>query len=64
MDLNVAQQAAALRASTNLKLPDAVVVASGLLAGCEAVVTGDEAWGKRLAHLFPAFRWIYLPDHV
>ena len=64
MDLNVAQQAASIRVMTNLKTPDAIIVASGLLAGCEAIVTSDEAWGKRLAPLFPSFRWVYLPMYV
>ena len=63
-DFDVALQAATIRASTGLKTPDAIIVASALLAGCEAVVTNDDAWAKRLAPLFPAFRWIYLPKHV
>jgi predicted nucleic acid-binding protein len=64
VDFNVALQAATIRATTGLKTPDALIVASGLLAGCEAIVTSDEAWGKRLAPLFPRFRWIYLPSHI
>jgi predicted nucleic acid-binding protein len=62
MDLTVAVQAASLRAMTNLPLPDSVVVASGLLAGCEAIVTNDERWKRKLEPLFRGFRWIYLGD--
>lgn len=64
MDFAVAQQAATVRAATGLRLPDAIVVASGLLAGCEAILTNDEAWHRRLVQLFHQFRWIYLGDHL
>lgn len=64
VDFAVAQQAATIRASTNLKLPDALIVASGLLAGCEAIVTSDQDWVGRLKPLFPRFRWVYLPAYV
>jgi predicted nucleic acid-binding protein len=64
MDMVVAVQAASLRASMRLALPDAVIVASGLLAGCEAIVTNDARWKQRGAPLFPQFRWIYLGDYL
>jgi len=64
VDLPVAQQAATIRAATGLRLPDAIVVASGLLAGCEAIVTNDEQWCRRLQPLFRQFRWIYLGDYL
>ena len=41
----------------------AVIVASGLLAGCEAIVCSDQQWVGRLGTLFPQFRWIYLGRH-
>jgi predicted nucleic acid-binding protein len=64
VDLQVAIQAATLRAATGLRLPDALVVASGLLANCEAIVSNDEQWKRRLAPLFTRFRWIYLGDYL
>lgn len=64
MDMAVAIQAASLRASTNIRLPDAVVVASGLLAGCEAIVTNDGRRKAKLEPLFGNFRWIYLEDYA
>jgi predicted nucleic acid-binding protein len=64
VDLPVAVQAATLRASTGIRTPDAMIVASGLLAGCEAIITNDEQWRRRLAPLFRAFRWIYLGDYI
>ncbi len=64
MDMVVAVQAATLRATTNLPLPDAVVIASGLLAGCEAIVTNDSRWKRRGEALFRQFRWLYLEDYL
>lgn len=62
VDLDVASHAATLRAVKNLKTPDALIIASGILAGCEAIVTNDHDWTKRLAPLFREFRWVYLGD--
>ena len=45
------------------RLPDALIVASGLLAGCEAIICNDKQWKARLEPLFPAFQWIYLGDY-
>jgi predicted nucleic acid-binding protein len=64
MDLLVALQTANIRASSGLRLPDAIVIASGLLAGCEAIVTNDAGWRRRLEPLFREFRWIYLADYL
>lgn len=64
VDLPVATQAATLRALSGASLPDALVVASGLLAGCEAIVSNDERWKRRLAPLFPQFHWIHISDYL
>ena len=64
IDMTVAVQAATLRATTGIRLPDAFIVASGLLAGCEAIVTNDEEWRKKPAPLFPTFQWIYLTEYL
>ena len=64
MDMVVAVQAATLRATMSLPLPDAVVIASGLLAGCEAIVTNDRRWKHRGETLFRQFRWLYLEDYL
>jgi predicted nucleic acid-binding protein len=64
LDLVVSVQAANLRATAGLALPDAVVVASGLLAGCEAIVTNDGRWKHRGESLFREFTWIYLEECV
>ena len=64
IDLPVATQAATLRATAGVRQPDALVVACGLLAGCEAIVSNDEQWKRRLAPQFRTLRWVHLGDHV
>ena len=63
VDLQVAVQAANVRATTSIRLPNALIVASGLLAGCEAIICNDKQWKARLEPLFSAFQWIYLGDY-
>ena len=63
VDNIVPVEAATLRALTRIALPDAMVIASGLLAGCEAIISNDAGW-RRIASLFPQFRWIYLGDYL
>jgi predicted nucleic acid-binding protein len=63
MDMVVAVQAATIRATTGIPLPDALVIASGLMAGCDAIISNDERWKRRLEPLFRQFRWIYLADY-
>ncbi len=47
-----------------LSFTDAVIVASGLLSGCQAIVSNDRRWQQRGAAMFSEFRWIYLDDYV
>lgn len=61
-DFETALQAANIRALTRLALPDAFIIASAMLTGCEAIVTNDERWARRLAPLYSQFRWVYLGD--
>jgi predicted nucleic acid-binding protein len=63
LDMIVAVQTATLRATLNLPVVDAAVIATGMLASCEAIVTNDERWKRRGPPLFPQFRWIYLDDY-
>lgn len=64
VDMQVATQAATLRAARGLKTPDALIVATALLAGCQAIVTNDQAWKGRLSALFGEFTWVYLAEHT
>ncbi|TAK22685.1 MAG: type II toxin-antitoxin system VapC family toxin [Chloroflexota bacterium] len=63
-DFNTAVRAANLRAKHNLQMPDAIIIASGLIAGCDAIVTCDETWRHRLRPQFSSLRWVYLPSLV
>jgi predicted nucleic acid-binding protein len=60
VDLTVSLQAANIRALTRLSPPDALLVGTALLSGCEAIITNDEQWVRRAAPLYPRFRWVYL----
>lgn len=64
VDLPVATKAANLRAVTRLKLADAFIIATGLVCGCEAIVSNDEQWKRQLAPLFTQFQWLYLGDYL
>ncbi len=62
VDLDVALQTANVRALTRLPVPDAILTASAMLSGCEAIITNDERWQRRLRGLFPQFRWVHLAE--
>jgi predicted nucleic acid-binding protein len=48
IDLFVAQEAASLRATHNFKVPDALVIATGLVSQVSHLVTNDAEWQKKL----------------
>jgi predicted nucleic acid-binding protein len=62
IDLPVAQEAAGIRATYGLPAPDALVVATGIVAQVGALVTNDERWKKRLRPLGGRLRVLYLED--
>lgn len=62
VDLDVALQAANIRAFTGLPLLDALLVASALLSGCEAIISNDRDWHQRLRPHFAQFQWVYLSE--
>ena len=51
MDLQMAQEAASLRASHRLRPPDALVVGTAIACQVGLVVTNDQAWSTKLAPL-------------
>jgi|SRR5687768_5944842 len=59
-DFEIAHQAANIRAVTRLALPDSLIIGTAILTACEVIVTNDERWSRRVAPLYPQFRWIYL----
>ena len=46
VDFAVAEHAAALRGRFRLSIPDALVVATGLVAGAGTIVSNDRAWSR------------------
>lgn len=64
VDLVVASQAATLRSVSRTRLGDALIVATGLVSGCEILLSNDARWRQRLQPLFPQFRWLYLGDYL
>ncbi|MDK2895616.1 MAG: hypothetical protein PWQ98_1743 [Moorella sp. (in: firmicutes)] len=42
----IGQMAAAIRAKTNLRLPDALIIATAKTAGCGAIIGNDRTWSK------------------
>jgi len=47
MDRQIARRAAALRAEHGLRLADAIIVATGIETGCDALVGNDAVWQRQ-----------------
>jgi predicted nucleic acid-binding protein len=62
LDLSTALQAANIRALTRLAPPDALLIGTAMMAGCEVIISNDDRWSRRLTPLYPQFRWVYLGD--
>ena len=48
MDRKIARRAAALRGRTRFKLADAIIVATAVETGCDAIVGNDGEWSRKL----------------
>lgn len=46
VDTSVSVRAAQLRADHGFRTPDAIHIATGLIAGCDFFLTGDTAWAR------------------
>ncbi len=64
VDFDVAEKAAVLRATYNLATPDALIVASGLLAGARHIVTNDDEWRRKLNRVSERITVCYLEEHL
>ena len=62
-DLDVANRAAWVRAATGLAAPDALVVASSLAKGCDALISNDKTLISRFSRLLPKGNGVYLGNH-
>ena len=63
VDLQVAQDAAFLRAAQRFSPPDALIVGTGLAAQVGHLVTNDRGWARKLAGLESRIRVCTLADH-
>lgn len=64
VDLQVAQDAASLRAAQRFSPPDALIVGTGLAAQVGHLVTNDRAWARKLTGFEPRIRVCTLADHL
>lgn len=64
VDLQVAQDAAFLRAARRFSPPDALIVGTGFAAQVGHLVTNDGAWARKLAGLESRINVCTLSDHL
>ena len=56
----VAREGARLRASTDLSMPDALIVASAVVVGADVLVTAGRSWRQRLGDVVPEITVVQL----
>lgn len=56
----VAREAARIRASTSLSMPDAMIVGTAVANGADTIVTNDGTWPPRLRPVLPDLRIVVL----
>ena len=61
--LDLATSAAHVRSVTKLPLPDSIVLATAIEAGCDAIVHTDLDWVRRAKTYRQTIQMIYLGDH-
>ena len=64
IDLYVAQEAASLRATHHFKVPDALVIATGIVGQVRHLVTNDTQWRKKLSPIKERVQISELTDYV
>lgn len=62
VDYDVAREAARIRAQSALRTPDALILASAVVAGIDVLVTNDVAWKTHVAALPSGLRVCVLTD--
>ena len=64
IDLQIAQEAAHLRAEKNLRPPDALIVGTGLAAQVGHLVTNDHSWSGKLSSMSSRIAVVQLSEHL
>ena len=61
IDYQVAREGARIRASTNLPMPDALIIASARAGDADVLITGDRSWRTKLIDLALGMEILELP---
>jgi len=61
--IDVAADAAELRVATRIRLPDALIIATALVAGLDALVHGDAEWTTRVGPHVTGLRLLDLNEY-
>jgi predicted nucleic acid-binding protein len=64
VDLQVAQEAASLRATHRFAPPDALIVGTGIAAQVGHLVTNDGEWKRKLSPITGRFKVVQAADHL
>lgn len=64
VDLQIAQEAAFLRATLNLRSPDALIIAAGLTRSATHLVTNAAEWQRKLVTHSERVNVCYLESHL
>jgi len=64
VDYDVAREAARIRSEAGLRTPDALILASAVVAGVDMLVTNDRAWKNRLPTIAGGLKLCVLADVV
>jgi len=64
VDLQVAREAASLRATHRLAPPDALIVGTGIAAQVGHLVTNDGDWKKKLSPISARIKVVQTADHL
>jgi len=56
--IGIARRAATIRSNTDLALPDAIIVATAVVSGCDALIGNDRACARRVTEI----PYIYLDE--
>lgn len=64
IDLHVAQEAASLRATHNFRVPDALIIATGIIGQVGHLITNDADWRKRLVPMKSRVQVAELGDYT
>jgi predicted nucleic acid-binding protein len=63
IDYAIAREAARIRATTNLRMPDALILATAVVVDADIVVTSDRAWPAAISSVDLELGVCFLDEH-